>query len=261
MMKLFLYLSLCIFIFSFSGCSTTWYYGKISSPNPTLFQEQSGQFIVENDMVDIIYSFHGDHLYANIAIINNLDTPVMLDKKKSLIVTEKKSVDFFASEWEIEDLSPEGGWLDEELPEDVFLIPPESHMNCRMFIEKEFAFEKYADKEYHSHEIYDKNHVSKPVLSKSFLLEDSPFYFGTRMEFYTLQENGEKNDSLSVTNTFFLSELVKTKKISPDAINNNYRARGDVFYLSKGSKTGSFIMGTIALAGIIIYSIGVEAEE
>lgn len=84
MKRLYLFLSvICIY---FCSCSSPSYLSSIRSSTQGVEQSEFGEFIIENDSLQIIYNFNGLNTPIHIEIYNKLSKPLYVDWNRSAII-------------------------------------------------------------------------------------------------------------------------------------------------------------------------------
>jgi len=83
-----------VFLFLIAGCSV---YQQVSVAGDAP-QNDHSEFIVENDTISIIYSFHGRGGDISIDLFNKLNKPLYVDWRKSALIIEDESFSLWKDE-------------------------------------------------------------------------------------------------------------------------------------------------------------------
>ncbi|MCD8263001.1 MAG: hypothetical protein LUD02_01640 [Tannerellaceae bacterium] len=77
-MKKILFASGLVVILFLSSCSS-YYYATLDSTDRTGAKNMHGDFVIENDTLTILYSFHGENAPVYVTVYNKLEEPLFVD--------------------------------------------------------------------------------------------------------------------------------------------------------------------------------------
>ena len=100
--EIILFLTCLIFILM-SGCASYQYI----TLNSDLKQDESKEFIIDNDTVNIKYKFSGEDLRVSVTIYNKLQQPLYIDLGRSTVILNNKQInDAFYLEEQVNFIAP-----------------------------------------------------------------------------------------------------------------------------------------------------------
>lgn len=247
---------LCILI-SLTSCGSTYFYSTLSSNSENTWKDDDGYFITEVDSVEVIHSFKGENAPIMITISNKSKQPVYIDWSRSSVI-----IDGVANSYSSILPTSEAGTsnlnfnISENfsnkilsLPENITFIPPASIVNYQTVSLTNFGFEEINNNQYQNKKMGDKNGYSSNVKVLNFSISDSPLLFRSYLTLYK-----DDDASIIVDEEFYLSNLIKTKSISPSSMHSSLFDRGDMFYIriAPNNQFGEILLGTTLLMGVVI---------
>lgn len=248
-----------IILISLTSCGSTYYYSTLNSDSENTWKDDNGYFITEVDSLDIIHSFQGENAPIMITIFNKSKQPVYVDWNRSAIIIDGVANSYCGSV-----LPPISGSANRNtdfiinsndpnvtvsLPENISFIPPLSQINYQTVSLTNFGFEEINNKEYQNKKMGDRNGYVSNVKVLNFSILDSPLKFRS---YITLLKNPAS--SLIVDEEFYLSNLIKTKSVSPSNMHMSIFDRGDMFYIrvAPNNQFGEILLGSTLLMGVVI---------
>lgn len=244
---------------SFSSCiSTTYFYSTIDTIDDTIQLNEKGEFIYNDDTVSVVYNFSGyDDIPFNISVYNKLEEPLFLDWTESSLIVDEESINLASTitdyEGEINTYTDSFSGSATKMPNTMF-IPPKSWAKATPVILTGLVVTEIPDEELESMSIVDKTLKMTPVKLKQYTLKDSPLYFQSYLTFYTSNETRDQKTYFSVLQNFYISEVLKTNKMSPNEINSNYRGKGNVAHstLFKENRMNILLSSTLIVVGVAV---------
>jgi len=260
----------------FSSCVTTHFFSTISTSDIKLKKSESGDFIFENDTIRITYSFHGQNAPVYLNVHNKTNEPLYVDWQRSAIITDNVATSYLKNETTItgdiqgssyrhdNDYSSISGsfWGSASLPKYVSFIPPQSgikHSSIGLtqanFNYKTISDNKEIDSRMEKVTKIRKDNTVRSAQTIDFDENESPLKFRSYLSLYM----GEKMQPITIDVSFYMSNVLKSKGISPSSMANTDFNRGDLFYVEKVNTTGATIAGVAVLGGLIVG--GVAASD
>lgn len=242
----------------FSSCSSTYFLTTINTDNTQTKKNENGSFTIENDSLQIIYSFNGKNAPIKITISNKLDKMLHIDWQKSAIALNNEAfsyvgenINFTGHAKEVWANSPyiynvpiEGSF---KLPANITSIPPKSWASETPITLKKLSFDQIDKKAYHKFLMQNKNDETIEVDRIDFSAQDTPFYIRSYLVLYY-----NESKPFIIEQDFYVENIMKTKSLSPQEMPDNLAKRGDFFYMEK--KPNSNIGNYIAWGSVIIVS-------
>jgi len=240
-----------VFVVFLSGCSV-YQHVNLASNMP---QNDKFNFLIENDSVNIIYSFYGQNGPIHIELFNKLDKPLYIDWRKSALITNGQSNSFWKDEARISGSTTEYKIIPENSivssisnmegtivkNDKVTFIPPHSNISFDSYVLRSTFFNSPVQ----SSERVDIYTSEGKINARkfSFSKEDSPLSFRI---FLSISEDESFKNPVQFDNTFWVSNYFSTS-VSPTALGI---IPGNQFYIRKA--TGfSRTAGIVAIVGII----------
>lgn len=236
----------CIIIiaFLFSSCVSTYYYSTLdTTTTENMIKEDNGDFISGNDSIMIAYCFNGEEGPILIMIQNDGNTPLYVDWQRSSIIYQNKATSYYNRNLDIagttstssysignnSNIYSNGQFRGKiSVPDGVSFIPPHSRIEYNTNRLETPSFGSIQDKAYSKAPIINKNDIPVTVNKIDFTPEDTPFKFRSYLTLYT-----DPNHPFTFEHEFFISNLIKSKVITPSNIDQRLAERGDFFYIEK----------------------------
>lgn len=271
-MRYLLYLALC---FLLSSCASTFYFSTLDSNTENTIKADNGDFITANDSVLIAYCFNGEEGPVLIIVHNNGDKPLYVDWQRSSIIIKERATSYHDNTMQIsgtmktysqEDIFiPRNSYSNSEfrgssrLPEGVSFIPPHSRIEYQAVRLGIPNFESIPNKEYSTATYYKKNNFPADVKVKDFTLQDTPLKFRSYLTLYT-----DPSRPFTFEHEFFISNLMKSKELTPSNIDKAQMDRGDFFFIEKensGKDIGSILLGSVIVVGAIALDVATSNND
>ncbi|GHN01203.1 hypothetical protein WSM22_26920 [Cytophagales bacterium WSM2-2] len=182
--------------------------------------KKSGGIIIENDSVEVSYSFKGENCPVRIQVSNKLNTPLYVDWKKSALILNNERFSFWedkatlnASSWGYEihwtkNTSTTGSTTTGELvrAEQISFIPPHSFITATPLTAKSSFFElPPATKDQQVN--LEGSGQTMTGKKYSFSKENSPMKF---RNYLTLAGDEKFEYSFHFDNEFWVSDIIST---------------------------------------------------
>ena len=253
------YLFLAVIAILLLSCSK-YQINTISSTN-TKKDVNTGDFIIENDSVQIKYTFNGESP-VRVNIVNKLDQPLYVDWKRSALIVNDQALSFAGENLEIDgDIKGESfrDWaynifdyrnLDLDLkaqvklPVDLSFIPPKSRVEKALIRIPEVKVKDIPKKSLVTREIATEIKTVR-VKTAEFSKDDSPLTFQSYLTLFTEQDS--KIRPVVFRHDFYVSEAVLTTA-KPKSIGFG-KARGDYFYTGGASEVRNTVAQSNAAMG------------
>ena len=268
-MRLFIvHTTLILFYLGFSSCST-YYYSTLATSQREVVKKDNGDFMQENDTVSISYCFYGENMPVEITVYNKLDKPLFLDWQQSSLVLDAMAIGYNRNAGTEEQtksstfaymdyLHPQTNYAETfghfagqgSMPERVAFIPPQMMINSTPIVLNEFAFEDIPDNEFSKAKYAGNNGKMKNVRLLEFTDTNTPLRFRSYITLYTVNESGDRDKSMTFVQDFYLSQLVKSKALTPSNTPANLEQRGDFFYIRKEKISKLAVIAGTAAIGI-----------
>lgn len=251
------------FVFLCCSCSTTYYYSTISSNDGHVFKTNNGDFVTETDSLYIIYSFFGEDAPINIGVHNKSSQPIFVDWSQSAIIidnvakSEKDnlSVSYNGKRYVYKSVTVNGETYNTYEPEtkhlihNVSFIPPQSQIDHTSYRLANFPFDNIPDEAYRTSK-FTKFDGTSNVKMVEFSERESPLRFRSYITIYNNDPRNPNSQRTSFEQTFYLSNLMKTKgNVCPEDVLAYQTKSGDFFYVKYYKESGfGQVMGVIALS-------------
>lgn len=249
-----------IFLVLFSGC---WVYQQVSVESNTPKNDRS-EFVVENDSVSIIYSFHGQGGSIGIDIFNKLNQPLYVDWRKSALIIEDESFTLWKDEASLKGVSSSVQVMDNEgtvysqgniggslvKNDNISFIPPYSkivvnnyNLNTPFFNTPKELGQKIT--------FYTRDGEEKRGRRYLFSRDNSPYIFRI---FLSLATNDSFKNPMHFDNSFWISEYV-TSSTDPKEFDVYF---GNQFYNEKASTAANKVVGGALIGAIVVAAASVK---
>ena len=220
--------------------------------------DQTGNFVVNNDTLEMIYKFNGRNGPLEVQIKNKLSEPLYVNWKKSALIIGDKAVSFSdnkitlrgdfigTSERQLffSNTADQSGTINAiaTMPEEIAFIPPHAKIEKKLLSVTPglIALAKDSLKQIHVYQPYDQSSYFAQVAK--FSRENSPLVFKSYITVYL-----EKDKNVQVfpyQEEFYISQSVQTGR-KPKYTKFYSKDRSDVFYTSEATGYGK----TMAVAG------------
>lgn len=227
--------------------------------------DQTGNFIIKNDTLEMIYKFNGRNGPLEVQIKNKLDEPLYVNWKKSALIIKDKAISFsdnkisFSGEFIgtnernvfLPNTVDQSGKINAiaTMPEEIAFIPPHAEIEKRLLNVTPglIALAKDSLKQIHVFQPYDQSSYFAEVAK--FSRENSPLVFKSYITVYL--EKDKNVQVLPYQEEFYISQSVQTGK-KPKNTKFYDKDRSDVFYTSEATGYGKTmaVAGGVALLGV-----------
>ncbi|MEJ7558246.1 MAG: hypothetical protein WKF66_08055 [Pedobacter sp.] len=254
---------------SITSCSK-YYISTLSSTN-ALKDEQTGQFNIENDSVQVTYSFAGENAPVKITVKNKLQVPLYVDWAKSSLIFEEKSTSYVPDKiafngdlsldtWRQSNITGTDGEIKGEIatPNPTSFIPPNSKVESKTIFLKSAAFIALPDTTFKKTEQVASHQGRVKVHSVNFTRENSPVFFRSYLTLYTESETGKK--AFALDNEFYISRSIRSYVSPNNLVDYNGGNFSDVFYTKRTTTHGNIITG-VGVLGIVSAGAAVESTN
>lgn len=256
-----------------SSCSSTYFYSTLNPFDKRTIKAENGDFLLENDSLWIAYSFKGENAPIQITVYNKMHKPLYIDWQRSALIINETAYPYVENAtisgggesysrsiatWSGADTYSQNNFSGMiEMPKHLSFIPPKtkvSHSPLRL----NATFEGINKKEYKNGYMGSKDEQVAKIKRIDFSEETTPLIFKSYLTTYTRAEN-----PVIYEQEFYISNVIKTKDISPKNLPGNFAQRGDLFYIEKPANT-KFLEGalvTTILVGAVALEAAVEAKN
>lgn len=254
--------------FGLSSCSNTYYYSTISTNDEGIDRDNTGAFIFDTDTIQIAYSFRGQDGPVQISIHNKLDKPMYIDWSRSAIIINDVATSYHGEKARLTgqpfyiNTSFDGNTTKitssgyEYNPDYVSFIPPMRKVeHCSLWLSN-LNFDFIDKKEYVNRTINSSSNRAVKVKMLSFFEENTPLFFESYLTIFL-----EDGSTYTITQSFYIANLIRTKKITPPELSAELSQRKDLMFTlieanNKGWEAfaiGGIIVGTTILDAIVNY--------
>jgi len=244
-----------------SGCSV-YQHVKLES---NIRQNEKSEFLIENDSISIIYSFHGQNGPIHIELLNKLDKPLFIDWGKSALITNGQSISLWKDEARISANATEYKIIPENVvvsstsniegtivrKDKISFLPPRSNISLNSYVLQSKFFDSPIQESKWTTLYTTEGKVS--VRKFSFTKEDSPLNFRI---FLSISNDESFKNPIQFDNTFWVSDYFATS-VSPKSWGI---IPGNQFYIRKTTNF-SRTMGVVSLVGIITLGAIVKGDN
>lgn len=257
-------------IILFSSCSSTYFYSTLNCFDERTIKAENGDFLLDNDSLWIAYSFNGENAPVRITVFNKMNKPLYVDWSRSALIINDvaypytgESISMSGQSYNHEifgdmqglTLTNFSGAL--ELPKYVSFIPPKT-MITQSKLRLNANFEGINKKAYKKGHMGDKDAVAVKVEHASFSGDDSPLAFRSYLTTYTREDK-----PIVYEHEFYISNITKTKELSPKKLPGNFAERGDLFYTIKPADTRFIegLLGATIVAGAVAIDVVIDSKS
>lgn len=249
------------------SCKSTYFFSALNTTGGYMEKSENGDFLMDGDSLWISYSFRGKDAPVQITVFNKMSKPLYVDWAQSALVLNGVAYYYSGNLSPTEDISEylnEGGRgslsvpvIDRDSEGFITKIKPNRHVNFST-LRLNVSFEGMKNKLFKTRLMGDKDGKSVKVKNAEFSVENTPLLFSSYLTTYTT-----KDKPLVYQQDFYISNLIKTKNISPANLPGDMENRGDMFYVEKPANT-SFIEGLLGVAlgvGAIALDIALDSDQ
>lgn len=219
--------------FLLSSCGSTYYFSTLDTTTENTIKGDNGDFITGDDSLMVAYCFNGEGGPILIMIQNDGSQPLYVDWQRSSIIYKNKSTSYYNGST------------------GVSFIPPHSRIEYNTNRLGTPSFDTIPDKKYIETSLIKKDNLPANIKTMDFTVENTPFKFRSYLTLYT-----DPNHPFTFEQDFFVSNIMKSKDLTPSNMDEDLVNRGDLFYFEKESKgknvgaaflVGGLIVGVVAL--------------
>ncbi len=242
-----------------SACSSN-YLMTFNGENVTK-DEEKGTFSFNNDTLQIDYSFADRDGKIYLRIKNNIDKPVLWDKKSSALIINGKTFSYSAEQAafngkvnaSVSDMGASKSsifndtWVNGyitgsiSLPKDVILIPPHAYVDGHYFDFKDDVKSIVRSSPKEKVYMYDMNGESYAVKLARFEGTESPYILRSYLSYSILDEG--KAIAKTTEQKFYAAQLWQTGTVALNNILELYNKRGDVMAVKEKKGQEAMIVG------------------
>lgn len=252
---------------SLMSCQSTYFFSSLKAVDGYMEKEENGNFLLDGDSLWIAYSFRGENAPVQITVFNKMSKPLYVDWARSALVIGDIAYSYSGNELPSEEVftySDGRGWgsyfstsvIDRDSEGYVSKIKPNRFVNYST-LRLNVSFNGMKNKEFKSRNMGDKEGNVAKVKSADFTVDNSPLAFSSYLTTYTNEDK-----PIVYQQDFYISNLIKTKSITPRNLPGDMSDRGDMFYVEKPANT-SFIeglLGATLAVGAIALEVALDAE-
>lgn len=228
--------------------------------------EQTGDFIIKNDTLQIGYKFNGENGPLEVQIENKLNEPLYVNWKKSALIVGDNAISYSGNKIDLKGeyigSSDRGGdFLDYKIesgeitgiatiPENVSFIPPHAKISKKLLNVTSGLIALVNDSLKSLRVFQLGGDPSYVVKIARFSRENSPLVFKSYITLYL--EKDKNLQILPYENEFYISQSVLTGK-KPKSTEFYKANRSDVFYNYKPTGYGKTmaVAGGVAILGVL----------
>lgn len=256
------------FALLFSSCASTYYFSTIDSTTDNTVKGDNGDFITRNDSVMVAYCFNGDEGPILIMVENYGSKPLYIDWQRSSIILKGRATSYYDGTIHVEgttksystgdyfmipDSYSKGEFRGKaSIPEGVSFIPPYSRIEYKTKRLGDPNFENIPDKEYTKVSFMKRDNTLASIKNMDFSVEDTPFKFRSYLTLYT-----DPNHPFTFEHEFYVSNLMKSKELTPSNMDEVLANRGDLFYIEKESG-GKDVGAAFLVGGLVVGLVAID---
>ncbi|MDU1905754.1 MAG: hypothetical protein E6772_13330 [Dysgonomonas sp.] len=269
-----LHLILLLPAFLLSSCASTYFYSTISTLNEDMYQNEDGDFIMEEDSLLVAYWFSGRNAPVYINVYNKSGSPLYVDWASSSIIVDNVANSYNGNIYDIdrepEESSSQNIYIDGNSvivnsytdhtvePEQVSFIPPYSRSTFNTMHLANFDYENLKGKYFKNVKLGSKSGEIVPAKMIKFTEESTPLRFRSYLTLYR-----DKEAPFPIEHEFYISNLIKTKHVKPNNLPDNLFNKGNMFYIEKESKNKGFgeaLLGTTLVLGLFVIDAAITSS-
>lgn len=226
-----------ILLLSLTSCGSNYLYCTLKTQDSNIKQNSDGSFVLDNDSVEIVYSFNGKDAPLQISVYNKSNQPLRIDWSKSALLIKDKSISYLSNtayfQGNTNGYASVSGNVNGQvsgkihLPSSMDFILPKSKVSKNV-VRIETNVNDFTNIKYSKVLMADKDGQTVNVSRAYFNNQDTPIKFTSYLTLYT-----ESDKPIVYEQDFFVSSLLKTKSISPNNLPGDMGERGDFFYTKK----------------------------
>ena len=228
--------------------------------------EQTGDFIIKNDTLEMVYKFNGENGPLEVQIKNKLDEPLYVNWKKSALIIGDKAFSYSGNKiglnaeyngtsgtgLSLSDLQVQSGKITgtATLPEEIAFIPPHAKIEKKLLSVTTGLIPFVSDSLKKIRVSQANGETSYVVKASRFSRENSPLVFKSYITLYL--EKDKNLQILPYENEFYISQSVLTGR-KPKSTEFYKANRSDVFYNYKPTGYGKTmaVAGSVAILGVL----------
>jgi len=256
------------FIVLFSSCST-YYVSKINSPDATK-DLISGDFVIENDSMRIVYNFFGENAPIRIDVQNKLAEPLYIDWQRSSLILGEHAISYMGDDIVLNGVTSSDGfsyrlfndWRSSSesgafmgtatLPRGVTFIPPHAKVEQTQLQLSDIHFENIPRSSYKQMSLTKFDGTVQKVQVSNFSGEESPLSFRSYLTFYVRDDSSDKPKRITFEHHFYVEEVMKMNA-KPSNLLSYRNSNGDIFFIRKVKGRGVALATGIAAVGALGY--------
>lgn len=225
---------LIAFLFSivlFSSCGTTYYYAQMKANDPYTDKDSIGNFIMEDDSIRIMYSFHGENAPVKISVKNKMKKNLYIDWEESFFIfgdndENRLNISQYMEPWEKKER-----------------VKGNSESTKSLFELSNLRFDKIDDLSFKKKKITKADGKTIKLKSIDYTEEDTPLYMKSTL---VLHMNKVGEETLYFDQDFYITNLTKAHNVSPKKLAAYANKQGDSFYtrINHGRKFKQFLQVT-----------------
>jgi len=269
-----LYLILLLPAFLLSSCASSFFYSTISTLNENMYQNEDGDFIMEEDSLLIAYWFSGRNAPIYINVYNKSGSPLYVDWTRSSIIVDDVANSYkgniYNMDKEPEESSSQNIYIDKNSvivnsytdhtveSEQVSFIPPYSRSTFNTMHLANFDYENLKGKYFKNVKLGSKSGEIVSAKMIKFTEENTPLRFRSYLTLYH-----DKGTPFPIEHEFYISNLIKTKNVKPNNLPDNLFNKGNMFYIEKESKNKGFgeaMLGTTLVLGLFVLDAAIASD-
>lgn len=260
-MKLLIKIASCLaFLVLISGCSV---YQLVSIESNAPKNDHS-EFIIENDTVSIIYSFHGKGGSLVIDIFNKISKPLYVDWRKSALIIEDESFTLWKDEASLNGVSSSVQVTDDDgvtysngniggslvKNEMISFIPPYSKIVVKSY-NLNAPFFNIPKEQGEKITLFTREGEERRGRKYSFSRDNSPYNFRI---FLSVATDDSFKKPVQFDNSFWISECVSSS-VEPQDFDVYF---GNQFYNEKESTSANKVVGGALIGAIVVTAATVK---
>jgi len=213
-----------------TACTTTYFYSTLSPEESATIVKKlaDGAFIVEDNLLQLTYSFNGKNAPVNVTVHNKSSEGMFIDWERSAFVVNDQATYYKSSATKDQEKESKGGFysLAPVSANNITFLPPGAKAINTLPSLSGLNFSNINESRFSDSNMPDKNGYIHPVKKSEYKESDTPY----KLRSYVTVYFKDKTDTHVLDQDFYISEIVKSNKIKPWTMPTDLAKKGDVFY-------------------------------
>lgn len=209
---------LIIILFLTTSCGTSYYFAQLESTDPYLEKTDKGAFRSGGDSIQIEYTFNGENSPIKIRVSNLGNRDVFVDWANSWLIIgdgDNNKVNL-------------GSYMNDS---QLLMRVQGGQIRTKSILELSgLRFHKIPEREFERKKVVLTNGKTASMSSADYSEETTPLYFQTSI---ACLFGSSDEEPIYFDESFYISNITKTKNYEPDEVAAYSSGYGDLFYTKK----------------------------